>query len=118
MTRDEGEPSAVLIRALEPVEGLELMRARRPAAKRDEDLTNGPGKLCAALGIGARHNTLPLTGPEISISAGSPVPDAAVRVTPRIGITECADWPLRWIVADNPYVSRTPRDFPRLRVKP
>ena len=117
VTRDEGEPSAVLIRALEPVSGLDLMRARRPAAKRDVDLTNGPGKLCAALGIDARHNTLPLTGPDISILAGSPVRDDDVRITPRIGITECADWPLRWIVADNPYVSRTPRDFPRLRVQ-
>jgi DNA-3-methyladenine glycosylase len=117
VTREEGLPSAVLIRAIEPLSGIQLMRARRPAAKRDVDLTNGPGKVCAALGIDARHNTIPLTGRELRILEGTPVPDAAVQITPRIGITECADWPLRWIVADSPYVSRTPRHFTRLKVR-
>ena len=51
VTRAQGSPSAVLVRALEPVEGIELMRRRRPRSKRDRDLTNGPGKLCLALGI-------------------------------------------------------------------
>ena len=60
VTRAEGEPSAVLIRALEPMRGLDLMRQRRPAAKRDVELTNGPGKLCAALGIGPAQNALRL----------------------------------------------------------
>lgn len=113
VTRDEGQPSAVLIRAIEPVEGLELMRARRPAARRDVDLTNGPGKVCAALGIDARHNTLPLQGRPLLIREGRSVPAKQVVVTPRIGIRECADWPLRWIVADSPYISRTPSHFPR-----
>jgi DNA-3-methyladenine glycosylase len=113
VTRDEGLPSAVLIRAIEPIAGVELMRARRPAARRDLDLTNGPGKLCAALGIDARHNTLPLHRPPVLIRQGDPVPASAVSVTPRIGIRECADWPLRWLVASNPYVSRTPSHFPR-----
>ena len=117
VTREEGLPSAVLIRAIEPLAGIQLMRARRPAAKRDVDLTNGPGKLCAALGIDARHNAMPLTAGELRILGGTPVPDAAVQITPRIGITECADWPLRWIVADSPYVSRTPRHFTRLKVR-
>ncbi len=57
VTRARGEPSAVLVRALEPVRGLELMRQRRPRAKRDSDLTNGPGKLCLALGIDGSHNS-------------------------------------------------------------
>ena len=113
VTRDEGQPSAVLIRAIEPVEGLELMRARRPAARRDVDLTNGPGKVCAALGIDARHNTLPLQGRPLLIREGRSVPAKQVVVTPRIGIRECADLPLRWIVADSPYISRTPSHFPR-----
>jgi len=116
VTRDEGQPSAVLIRAIEPLTGIDLMRRRRPAARRDVDLTNGPGKLCAALGIDARHNARPLTSGTLRILEGTPVPDTAVQITPRIGITECADWPLRWIVADNAYVSRTPRHFPRLKV--
>jgi DNA-3-methyladenine glycosylase len=114
VTREEGLPSAVLVRALEPVAGLDLMRRRRPAARRDVDLTNGPGKLCAALGIDARHNKLPLQRAPILIRAGAPVAARHVVVTPRIGITEAADWPLRWIIGDNPYVSRTPSGFPRL----
>lgn len=109
VTREEGLPSAVLIRALEPVAGVDLMRARRPAARKDHDLTNGPGKLCAALGIDVRHNALPLSRPPISIREGDRVPDERVSITPRIGIRESADWPLRWIVADSAYVSRMPR---------
>jgi DNA-3-methyladenine glycosylase len=115
VTRAEGEPSAVLIRAVEPLTGMDLMRARRPAARRDADLTNGPGKLCAALGIGPEHNTLPLDAPPVRIRPGTEVEDSQVVVTPRIGITQCADWPLRWFIADNPYVSKTPKHFPRTR---
>ena len=114
VTRAEGEPSAVLVRALEPVEGLDLMRRRRPAARRDYDLTNGPGKLCAALGIGPSHNALPLDRPPILIKPGEPVPDRDVLITPRIGISQAADWPLRWFIADNPWVSKTPKHFPRV----
>ena len=114
VTRAEGEPSAVLIRAIEPLAGIDLMRTRRPAARRDPDLTNGPGKLCAALGIGPEHNTLPLDGSTVRIRGGVAVRDDEVAITPRIGITQCADWPLRWFIADNPYVSRTPKHFSRL----
>ena len=108
VTRSVGSPSAVLVRALEPVEGVELMRERRGAV-RDRDLTNGPGKLCAALGITGEMNGLPLRGSAIEIVRGEAVPDARVTVTPRVGITKCADWPLRWLVADSPWVSRAPR---------
>ena len=114
VTRAEGHPSAVLVRAIEPVKGIDLMRDRRPAAKRDYDLTNGPGKLCAALGIGPAHNALPLHRPPILIRRASAVADRDVVVTPRIGISEAADWPLRWFIADNPWVSKTPKHFPRL----
>ena len=115
VTRDEGLPSAVLVRALEPLDGVDLMRRRRAAAKRDHELTNGPGKLCAALGIDARHNALPLDRPPILIREGSHVSKNRVLITPRIGIREAASWPLRWIVEDNPYVTRTPREFSRVR---
>ena len=113
VTRAEGEPSAVLVRALEPVSGIDLMRQRRPRVRRDVDLTNGPGKLCLALGIVGAHNRLPLQRPPLVIRAGDAVADRDVVVTPRIGITQSADWPLRWIVRDNPYVSKTPAHFPR-----
>ena len=109
VTQPEGVPAAVLIRALEPLDGLPLMRSRRRAARRDVDLTSGPGKLCAALGIDARHNRLPLRRPPIVIRRGDLVADDAVVVTPRIGIREAVDWPLRWCVADHPCVSRVPR---------
>ena len=117
VTREESQPSAVLVRALEPLEGIELMRRRRPAARRDVDLANGPGKLCAALAIDAHYNARPLQTPPILIRRGEPVPDDEVLITPRIGIRESADWPLRWIVADSPYVSRTPANFPVLRIR-
>ncbi len=107
VTRAKGLPSAVLIRALEPLTGIEIMRTRRVAARRDIDLTNGPGKLCQALGIDGRHNALDLRKAPLLIRAGHPVADTDVGRTPRIGITRCADWPLRWIVQGNPYVSST-----------
>lgn len=116
VTRAKGLPSAVLIRAVEPLSGLALMRARRPAATRAVDLTNGPGKLCAALGIDARHNAMPVTRPPILIRRGEPVAGDDVFVTPRIGIRQSADWPLRWFVASSAYVSRTPAAFPRFPV--
>jgi DNA-3-methyladenine glycosylase len=113
VTRAEHEPSAVLVRAVEPVAGVELMRRRRPKARRDVDLTNGPGKLCLALGIDGALNCRPLQQPPLLIRAGAPVTDSEVVVTPRIGITQSADWPLRWFVGDSPYVSKTPPTFPR-----
>ena len=111
VTRAEGAPSAVLIRAVEPVRGIELMRARRPRARRDFDLTNGPGKLCLALGISGEHNWHPLDEPPLVIRPGAPVRDREVIVSPRIGITQSADWPLRWFIAGNPFVSKTPAHF-------
>ncbi|MDB4913158.1 MAG: 3-methyladenine glycosylase [Gemmatimonadetes bacterium] len=106
VTRERGHGSAVLIRAVHPIAGVDLMRARRVRSKREVDLTNGPGKLCQAMGItGAMNGTSLRNGPLV-IRAGTPVPDNNVVVTPRIGITKAADWPLRFFVKDDPYVSR------------
>lgn len=113
VTRRAGLPSAVLVRALEPLEGIDLMRERRRHPRSDRDLTNGPGKLCAALGITGDMNGWALYDSPLSIRRGDPVPDERVAVTPRIGISRAADWPLRWYVADSPWVSRTPRHFSR-----
>lgn len=107
VVQEEGVGSAVLVRALEPMEGVPLMRRRRPRARRDVDLTNGPGKLCAALGITKAHDGLPLQRGALTILRGDPVADGDVRVTPRIGVTQAADWPLRWLIAGNAYVSAT-----------
>ena len=106
VTRAAGSPSAVLVRALEPLDGIALMHKRRPRIKSDVDLTNGPGKLCAALGITGEMTGKPLQRRPLVIREGEPVDDDQVEVTARIGITKSADWPLRWIVRGNRYVSR------------
>ena len=116
VTRVEHAPSAVLVRAVEPVQGLDLMQRRRPKAQRPADRTNGPGKLCLALGITGDHNSHPLDQPPLVIRAGASIPDRDVTVSPRIGITQCADWPLRWFISDNPFVSRTPSHFLQMRL--
>src|SRR6185312_4856934 len=90
VTRAENEPSAVLVRAVEPLRGIDLMRRRRPKARRDVDLTNGPGKLCLALGIGREHNGLPLQRPPIVIRDADAILDDQITLTPRIGIREAA----------------------------
>jgi DNA-3-methyladenine glycosylase len=106
VTRDEGLPSAVLVRALEPLDGIPLMQRRRPRAKSVVDLTNGPGKLCSALGITGSMGSKSLQRKPLIIRQGERVPDDRVRTTTRIGITRAADWPMRWIVDGNPYVSK------------
>jgi DNA-3-methyladenine glycosylase len=107
----EGKAGAVLIRALEPIEGLAIMRARRPKAQTDRDLTSGPGKLTQALAITRAQNGLDLTRGDVT--RGDLIvrsPDIAraleIDVSPRIGITKCADLPLRFTVKGNPFISR------------
>jgi DNA-3-methyladenine glycosylase len=111
VTRAEGLPSAVLVRALEPLDGVELMHKRRPRAKHTADLTNGPGKLCAALGITGAMNGLSLRRKPIVIREGERVGERNIEVTTRIGIApeRSADWPLRWIVRHNRFVSHPVR---------
>jgi DNA-3-methyladenine glycosylase len=106
VTRAEGLPSAVLVRAVEPLDGISLMHKRRPRIKSDVELTNGPGKLCAALDIVGSMSAKSLQSKPLLIRQGEPVPDDRVEVTTRIGITRCTDWPLRWIVKANRFVSK------------
>ena len=109
VTRAEGLASAVLLRAVEPLDGIEAMRRRRKAAHSDHDLTSGPGKLCQAFGIsGTRHHGGSFLRGPLRVLAGEPVGDHDVAVTRRIGINPtnvARDWPLRWIVRGSPYVS-------------
>jgi DNA-3-methyladenine glycosylase len=109
VTREQGIPEAVLIRALEPVEGLIEMRKRRTSARKDVDLTSGPGKLCGALGITREQNALRLDGRELFIEDAPPVKRSQIVASPRIGIDyaeHAADWPLRFSIRGNPYVSK------------
>jgi DNA-3-methyladenine glycosylase len=106
VTRAEGSPSAVLVRALEPLDGISLMHVRRPHVRNEVELTNGPGKLCTALGITGSMTGTSLQRYPLVVRRGEPVPEDKVEITARIGITKSADWPLRWIVARNPFVSK------------
>jgi DNA-3-methyladenine glycosylase len=100
-----GKPGCVLIRALEPVAGLEVMQKRRPAAKKPHDLASGPGKLTLAMGITRAHNGADLTRGALVVRAPVEPQRVEIEVTPRIGIRHCADWPLRFVVRGNQYVS-------------
>ncbi|HZS53096.1 MAG TPA: DNA-3-methyladenine glycosylase [Bryobacteraceae bacterium] len=102
----EGSPGCVLIRALEPLAGLDQMHVRRNWNGPRCGLTNGPGKLTQALAItreqyGARFDTGPLT-----IRCWKEKPLFEVAITPRIGIRECADWPLRFTWSGHPCLSK------------
>ncbi|SFR13840.1 DNA-3-methyladenine glycosylase [Desulfoscipio geothermicus] len=103
VTNSEGVGEAVLIRALEPTEGIALMQRRR-GRKNMRELCSGPAKLTQAMGIGIEHNRLDLTGARLYIcqgEAGAPIVTAT-----RIGIKEGTDLPLRFYLQDCRYVSR------------
>ena len=102
----EGSPGCVLIRALEPLEGIPVMRRRRPAAHGIEALANGPGKLTIALGISRRDNGADFTTGSLTIHPPLQPPNIRIGVSPRIGIRHCTDWPLRFFIEGNRFVSR------------
>lgn len=96
-----GAGAAVLLRGIEPHAGLDVMRRRRTGGRPERRiaLADGPGKLCQALGMTRELDGLPMRGSSVEILRGPPVPDREVTVTPRIGLTRAADWPLRFVVA-------------------
>jgi DNA-3-methyladenine glycosylase len=113
VTEREGRPAAVLIRAAEPLDGIERMARARGLAARGPGaahlLASGPSRLCQAFGIDLRQNRADLRGPDFWFEAGDPVPDASVRTSPRIGCAHVpAPWgamPWRYFVAGSPHVS-------------
>ena len=102
MTAEEGHPAGVLIRALEPVAGVEIMRARRGR----EELTNGPGRLTQALAIGPELQRHPLDRAPLWIEAGRRVAEDAIVIARRIGIRKGAEEPLRYYDGRSRWVSR------------
>jgi DNA-3-methyladenine glycosylase len=102
VVEEEGQPGCVLIRALQPVAGIDIMRQRRPAARRPEDLASGPGKLTLALAITRAHNGADVTRGPLVVRAPAEPRTLRIETTPRIGITKCADRPLRFVVARSP----------------
>jgi DNA-3-methyladenine glycosylase len=109
VTEQEGFPAAVLIRALEPLEGLEWMRHHRPG-RPDDQLTNGPGKLCAAMAIDRTLNGVNLcTSQVFFIEEGRTVADEEIATSPRIGIRSdevARSRPWRFYIKGNSCVSR------------
>jgi DNA-3-methyladenine glycosylase len=99
----EGSASAVLIRALEPRHGLDVMRARR-GLDDPRLLCAGPGRLCQALGVTREHDGLPLDRPPFQLVPREEGP--AIVVGPRVGITRAADRPWRYGLAGSPFLSR------------
>jgi DNA-3-methyladenine glycosylase len=107
VTTEEGAPHAVLLRAVEPVQGAELMAARRGLRSTDPNLTNGPGKLCQAFGIDRAQYGADLTRGKLFLSEGQ-APSRLGR-SPRIGVDYAGSWaekPWRFFETGNAWVSR------------
>lgn len=104
----EGEGSALLIRAVEPTQGVEQMWTDRPKARRLIDLASGPGKLCAALGIDGTHYGVDILGPNapVQLRLGPGIGSANIVTGRRIGISKAVDRPWRFALEGNPHVSR------------
>jgi len=110
VTQEADIAEAVLLRAAEPLRGIETMRERRPKAKRDRDLINGPGKLCSAMAIDKSLDGEPLDGKTLWIAPRDvEINDEDIAVSHRIGVEnsgESARWPLRFYLQGNPFVSK------------
>ena len=107
VTNSINHPHAVLVRALEPVEGIELMRKRRHGQP-DHNLTNGPGKLCIAMGIDRSLDAADLLGSKVWLEEGERISRSRIMTGPRIGIDYAEEWkdkPWRFWVKDNQFVS-------------
>jgi DNA-3-methyladenine glycosylase len=108
VTNEAETPHAILVRALEPVEGIDVMHQRR-TVKTDRDLSNGPGKLCIAMNIDRRFDRADLLGEEIWIEDYEKIKPRQIASGPRVGISYAEDYvdkPWRFWIKDNPCVSR------------
>src|SRR5690606_16174575 len=113
VTTAEGEPHAVLIRAIEPLPPLDLMCARRGLAANRRELTNGPGKVCAALGLDGRHYGMDLCTPRLFLASDGGTRRPRIGRSPRINVDYAGAWarrPWRFYERENRYVSVKPRD--------
>ncbi len=106
VTEPAGKAGCVLVRALEPLEGIDLMQRRRPAARRPEDLANGPGKLTLAMAITRAQNGSDVTRGALVVREPAAPSPIEIEVSKRIGITQDAHLPLRFSIRGNPFVSR------------
>jgi len=112
----EGIAGAVLIRAVQPLEGIDEMKRRR-GLESTVDLANGPGKLCKAFGIDGGSHGVPLTKPPLYFLPRRKNDEPTLQVTTRVGITRAVDLPWRFLESGNPYVSRGKPSGPSPRAK-
>lgn len=108
VTGNQNQPEAVLIRAVEPLKGVEQMAVNRNLKESDLNLTKGPAKLCQAMQIDKNLNGESLRGSSIYVEKGSAISSDKVAVDKRVGLSPYSDayfWPLRFYVKDSPYVS-------------
>ncbi|MDO9535507.1 MAG: DNA-3-methyladenine glycosylase [Bacillota bacterium] len=106
VTNQEDVGEAVLIRALEPLEGLDLMEKRRGLGQKITNLTSGPGKLCDAMGISKEQNGLSLQKYPLFITEGVEIESSSIGVSGRIGINQAQDKPWRFFIIGNIFLSR------------
>lgn len=111
VTGKKGQGTAVLIRALEPIQGIDTMINNRFGRKLKNEketfnLTSGPGKVCQAFSIDRTHSGTDLTGDKIFILDGEKIKSRDIGISKRIGITRSVDFPWRFFIKDNPYLSR------------
>lgn len=115
---DDGFGAGALIRAVEPVQGIEIMRERRFANRsgsrttvgnrKDVDLTNGPAKLCQAMGIDLKLYGHDLSTAPLYLERNALLEGERIAASPRIGISKAAERPRRFFIVDNPYVTKSP----------
>ena len=111
VTGEKDHGTAVLIRGIEPLEGIELMAENRFGRsllneKEKLNLTSGPGKICQAFGINREHYGKDLTGDEIYLLNKPKIKEDKIVITKRVGIKKSVNLPWRFYIKDNPYVSR------------
>jgi DNA-3-methyladenine glycosylase len=111
VTGKKGQGTAVLVRAVEPISGIDTMIKNRFGRKIKNNkeifnLTSGPGKTCQAFGIERKHSGTDLTGNEIFILEGEKVRSKDIGVSKRIGISRSVEFPWRFFIKKNPYLSR------------
>jgi DNA-3-methyladenine glycosylase len=102
----DGQAGCVLIRAVEPLAGIEQIRQRRPKAKRLRDLASGPGKLTLALGVTRARNGVDVTQGELTVREFREPEAFEIVQTTRIGISVSEDLPYRFYIKDNDFVSK------------
>jgi DNA-3-methyladenine glycosylase len=110
----EGRPGCVLIRALEPVDGIDLIRSRRPGARKLEDTASGPGKLTIALGITRAQNGADVTRGNLVVRQPVIRKSVPVETTARVGITKSVDLPLRFYIWGNRFISKGPKELSKI----